>query len=364
MKLDLNELEKGAEAALEKQAIVPLLTGAAARLAPLLGRVPWATIGSGALRLGNSALTGLGNMAMKRPILTTLTGATLAPEGFISKPLDWTARHVLPTDTYNTIKGITNVAGTAKDAVSTAADTAWEGVKAVTNAGGSSPAPGQPAEAGKTPLIQGTDAVRKAMQDWRTMLHEKGLSGALGSLYDKAQGAVGDFVSKNLGTGDFANAIGQYALPTLGIASALGLGYHLLSPKKKRRFDGFDEEDDYPRRMSYGGAGGQPVINVNVGGGSRIPALLDQAPGAVSGFSTKYGELASKQADIISETLLNAAKNRVANKLIDKAISKPSEASGEKTESKKLEIVSKHPKIKELLKDEKNKEYLERLISE
>lgn len=158
--------------------------------------------------------------------------------------------------------------------------------------------------------------------------------------------------------GGMANSLGfspetqekikKYAPSILGITALTAL----MSGNKKKK--------------QQQGTGAQPLnININTGNANK-PGLLSQDPSYVGSFS-KYGYYLSKKADIITDSLINAAKNRVANKLIDKAINqknKKDNTSEEKEKNPKVELLSKNPSIKKLLENKENKEYLEKLISE
>lgn len=93
------------------------------------------------------------------------------------------------------------------------------------------------------------------------------------------------------------------------------------------------------------------------------PQFIQHSPGTV-GSLAKLSML--KKADPVSDILTKAVQNRIANNVIDKVIagSPTSPQSPSSTEEKAIEITSKYPEMTDLLKDERNKAYLERLMKE
>jgi hypothetical protein len=151
----------------------------------------------------------------------------------------------------------------------------------------------------------------------------------------------------SLGAGEgVQNLVGKYALPALSIAALTALA----SGKKKNA-------------QPAAGAGA-PVINIHNNPGDRRQRLLSDNPDVGSLSSYKYASFLSKKADMITDTLVNVAKNRVANNMLDKMVSKKPKDDSEKSKNKEVELVSKNPKIKKLLDNEENKQYLEKLITE
>jgi hypothetical protein len=71
------------------------------------------------------------------------------------------------------------------------------------------------------------------------------------------------------------------------------------------------------------------------------------------------GSLNPKLADVISKALADAAKRRMANKVLD-VVTPEDKAVEEKPEE--LEITTKYPEMAKLLEDEHNKAYLQRLL--
>jgi hypothetical protein len=115
------------------------------------------------------------------------------------------------------------------------------------------------------------------------------------------------------------------------------------------------------KRKQQGGSGdaNQPVIVNNYLG--RKPTILDPQSGVNSLSTPKTASLADKQADAVIKLLADAAKRRMANKVLDTvATSKPEEE--EKKDGKELEVVTKYPEVAKLLEDEQNRAYLNRLL--
>jgi hypothetical protein len=115
------------------------------------------------------------------------------------------------------------------------------------------------------------------------------------------------------------------------------------------------------KRKRQGGSGdsNQPVVVNNYLG--RKPTILDPQSGVNSLSTPKMASLADKQADAVIKLLADAAKRRMANKVLDTvATSKPEEE--EKKDGKELEVVTKYPEVAKLLEDEQNRAYLNRLL--
>jgi hypothetical protein len=93
-------------------------------------------------------------------------------------------------------------------------------------------------------------------------------------------------------------------------------------------------------------------------------SILSHRPGTVGNLaapnmssSLKFGS--TKTADLITRILTN----RAANGLIDGTLTPQTTRPQPPTNPKEVELLTAHPEIAEMLKDEKTKAYLERLIS-
>ena len=117
-----------------------------------------------------------------------------------------------------------------------------------------------------------------------------------------------------------------------------------------------------PSLMNKGqqsGGGGQPVVVNNYMG--QKPNMLTPRAGvnSLSDPLPKTAENMNKKADVVLKALTDAAKRRMANRVIDSV----SHASVDKEEKQKeLEIVTKYPEMAKLLEDQENREYLNRLL--
>jgi hypothetical protein len=110
-----------------------------------------------------------------------------------------------------------------------------------------------------------------------------------------------------------------------------------------------------------GGGTGQPVV-VNNYMGPKPNALTPRA--GVTSLNdpfNKIGELADKKADVITKALADAAKRRMANRVLD-TVAAPQENQHE-LKAEELEVVTKYPEMAKLLEDEQNRAYLNRLLN-
>ena len=109
------------------------------------------------------------------------------------------------------------------------------------------------------------------------------------------------------------------------------------------------------------GGAGQPVV-VNNYMGQKKPNILTPRQGvhSLSEPMPKMSEFQEKKADIITKALADAAKRRMANKVID-AVTTEEEVE-EKRSPEELEVVTKYPEMAKMLEDEQNKAYLNRLL--
>jgi hypothetical protein len=198
--------------------------------------------------------------------------------------------------------------------------------------------------------VLGPVAVAQAgLQGIGQMMPGGSVKGLMHALRDIPQAGKNFFTSAAgaLGAGEgVQNLVGKYALPALSIAALTALA----SGKKKK--------------TQPAASAGAPVINIHNNSGDRRSRLLSDNPDVGSLSSYKYASFLSKKADMITDTLVNVAKNRVANKMLDKMVTKENKDDSEKSKNKEVELVSKNPKIKKLLDNEENKQYLEKLITE
>lgn len=108
------------------------------------------------------------------------------------------------------------------------------------------------------------------------------------------------------------------------------------------------------------GGAGQPIVVNNYMG--QKPNILTPRQGvhSLSEPMPKMSEFQEKKADIITKALADAAKRRMANKVID-AVTTEEEVE-EKRSPEELEVVTKYPEMAKMLEDEQNKAYLNRLL--
>lgn len=109
------------------------------------------------------------------------------------------------------------------------------------------------------------------------------------------------------------------------------------------------------------GGAGQPIV-VNNYMGQRPNALTpQQGVHSLSDPLPKMGEFQEKKADIITKALADAAKRRMANKVLDVVTPEDEEVQA-KQSPEELEVVTKYPEMAKMLEDEQNKAYLSRLL--
>jgi hypothetical protein len=308
MKLDITELERGIQEEFEKNAAVNWQG---------IGRLARPVVDFTKYSLGNmgSAIKGVAKSYPKATGAAALGAAGLYGTDFG--------------------KGVRAAGRMVKDTVGGATDVAGEVTRKLnpqTNDPKSQEAPLS------STLEQGADFLKNIRSN----------AAAAGGYFPYIQNLVSQGWDK--GNEFFKNQLGeygQYAMPALGIGAALMGANALFGKRKKRPF----------------GQGGPGNININIGGQSRLPGLLDYHGnvGSLSSPSTlKYGSV--KKAAVI-DAIGNATKTRLANKLIDKVmVGKQQEAAQSK--EKELEIVSKYPEMAKLLEDEQNKAYLQKLMKE
>lgn len=104
--------------------------------------------------------------------------------------------------------------------------------------------------------------------------------------------------------------------------------------------------------------GGQPVVVNNYMG--QKPNMLTPQQGVHSLSSPKVAQILEKRSDVITKALADAAKRRMANKVLD--VVTPEEEVEENRSPEELEVVTKYPEMAKLLEDEQNKAYLNRLL--
>ena len=307
MKLDITELERGMKEEFEKNAAVNWQG---------IGRLARPVVDFAKYSLGNMGKT-VGNIAKNNPKLTAAGGLTAA--GLYGTDFGSGVRSA-----GQAVKNLFNLGSQAVGETAAAID---PGIKSPNS----------------TP--KASDAM-KGIADWTDRLKDNvsqagGVFPALKQQLTQGWDKGNEFFKNQLGE------YGQYAMPALGIGAAMFGANALFGRKKKRPF----------------GQRGPGNININIGGQSRLPGLLDYSGnvGSLSSPSTlKYGSV--KKAAVI-DAIGNATRNRLANKLIDKVMAgKQQEATTSK--EKELEIVSKYPEMAKLLEDQQNKAYLERLMKE
>lgn len=108
------------------------------------------------------------------------------------------------------------------------------------------------------------------------------------------------------------------------------------------------------------GGAGQPIVVNNYMG--QKPNILTPRQGvhSLSEPMPKMSEFQEKKADIITKALADAAKRRMANKVLD--VVTPEEEFEERRSPEELEVVTKYPEMAKMLEDEQNKAYLNRLL--
>ena len=117
-----------------------------------------------------------------------------------------------------------------------------------------------------------------------------------------------------------------------------------------------------PSLMGKGqqGGAGQPIVVNNYMGQKPNVLTPQQGVHSLSEPMPKMSEFQEKKADIITKALADAAKRRMANKVLD--VVTPEEEVEEKRSPEELEVVTKYPEMAKLLEDEQNKAYLSRLL--
>lgn len=179
-------------------------------------------------------------------------------------------------------------------------------------------------------------------------------------------------------------SIGKKAVPFIGTAGAAAAGVKGYEAVKDitKGVGGFMDSAKSLAPIGlaalFGGSGGggapqqQGVVNNYVNTNANRPSYLTPNPGTVSALSSprEYSQPNFKQADAIFDSLGDAVKRRIANSVINEVtktnpLGLPSEEVRHKASVKspqELEITSKYPEMQELLKDEQNKAYLQRLL--
>lgn len=161
---------------------------------------------------------------------------------------------------------------------------------------------------------------------------KKLISGGVSSGVDML-GNAQEHINNVLGKG-----LGPYVLP-LGAAGILA---YLMSGTKKKEESGAN-------------------VNINVGGGGGNPGFFNRSAIDVNSLANpKFGSFIGKTAGI-SDAVAKVINQRVINNVIDKTMDDEPKAQS-KHSDKEIEITSKYPEMTEILKDEKNKAYLDRLL--
>lgn len=368
MKIDFSEIEKGFRDSLEKSG--------AAQLPPLRSENAnnWAGIPNEKLRLptrgGTTALSPVGFFGItpgyldkarelyehppttSAPFLDyvnkdkfntytnqTLVGKMTAPlrdtlnQGY--NALGWVGGKLVPT-TEGVERGLRNSGhGELAEAVGTVRDTANLVNNVITDPNAPKPTTSEKLlEDQKStfvaPVRKGVNAISGMLDAYR-----KGdLSGYVNQNYPQ----MSQMAHKAQETWQGLNGWGQAALPLGGAA----LAYYLMNRRKKQQAQ-------------------QQPININIGG-RPIHPMFDQR-GVASFGQDKFGQI--KQANIVVDSLANAVRSRMANKVIDKVVAPSSQEERPSEHSEKeIELTSKYPEMSKLLEDKQNKAYLERLLKE
>jgi len=279
---------------------------------------------------------------------------TIAPEThkeIMNNSSWWAKPYHLGDDVKDGLKGAVSAAKVVSNVAGSATQGGADLLEAVTPRG--EPATG--GSAGNTihenleRAARATEAGGQAFTDFTGKVKNFFNAGkdTVSKLYETGTKGLNDYFG---GMGD----MGKY-IPAIGGLLAGGLGAYLLTRKK-------------PSQGGYGYGGGMPAININVGGGGlqgrrMPPGFLNNDPTQVQSLgSYKEGSLL-KGADIV-DALSSAVGRRMADKVLNSAAG-PGKASPQHEEHPKvLEVTSKHPHMTKLLKNKKNKEYLENLLKE
>jgi hypothetical protein len=321
-------------------------------------------IGSGGVDLTGKAISGAGELAGKIPYKLRAAGLAAATPSIVEAISPETDKKLMNDDGYlSTLyrlpgniagfgKGMLSAGGMVKDTVTGLAQGGAdivEGLNPLTS--------GQPAEASTNPSTFSGNMERLRTNAKDIINTGTAGTGRLKDFMNWGKNSVRDLY--NTGTEGINNYLGGMGdmgkyIPAIGGLLAGGLGAYLLSRNKNR---------DY-RGGGYGG--GMPAININLGGlqGKRMPpGFLDNDPTQVQSWdSYKYGSLL-KGADIM-DSLSSAVGRRVADKVLNSAVGASKTEPSHREHPKTLEITSKHPHMSKLLKNKKNKEYLENLLKE
>jgi hypothetical protein len=178
-----------------------------------------------------------------------------------------------------------------------------------------------------------TGGVRKAVSTGAGLTAVGGGGLAINSAYDKASKAVD-------GIGGFLE--GAKGLLPLGLTALLGGG------------------------GAKGSAYGQGADNSLASMLGRKPNILDYNTSDVHTLSNpsigyNMPKIGEKRADI-TDLVAKAVQQRAINNVLDK-VTTPTQENVSDSERKKVELTSEHPEIANLLKDEHNKAYLEKLLN-
>ena len=108
------------------------------------------------------------------------------------------------------------------------------------------------------------------------------------------------------------------------------------------------------------GGAGQPIVVNNYMGQKPNMLTPQQGVHSLSNPMPKMSEFQEKKADVITKALADAAKRRMANKVLD--VVTPDEEEQAEQSPEELEVVTKYPEMAKMLEDEQNKAYLSRLL--
>jgi hypothetical protein len=119
--------------------------------------------------------------------------------------------------------------------------------------------------------------------------------------------------------------------------------------------------------LSGGGNRNQPQMGYNPYMRPRQQSILNTTTmdphslGAPQMFAEKLAAYLQKKAGI-GDALTNAASRKVLDSVFDAATPNPVDRVAQQAKEKEVELTSKYPEIEDMLKDQQNKAYLEKLL--
>lgn len=251
----------------------------------------------------------------------------------------------MPTTTYNGVRAIPRASGAAASATG-------KMVPALAGAGGFA-AKKIPVVGG---LVHGGLAVNDALQgDWTGAAMNAG-AGVLGLIPHPAAQAgmwgmdlanVGRLAGNMMGNavGNTVGSIGKYALPAIGALLAIN---SMGGNRQQQQMPYPPYPYPYPRprtildttNMDPHSLGAPQMFH------EKLAAYIEKKSGIVDAFAGAVGRKAV-------DSVVNAATASAADAAI-----------AQKAKEKELELTSKYPEIEQILKNEQNKAYLEKLLKE